>query len=58
MIVLSCVTHVGEVRKLIGLVDGGERGALLGTDVLVIATAELDPLGQGLHTGRQTTWWV
>ena len=39
---------VGEVWELSWLVSSSESCAFLGTDVLVIATAQLNPLWKGL----------
>ena len=47
-----------QVNHLVGLIGSGEGGTLLLANVLVIATAQLDPLGQLLDTAGEASWRV
>ena len=49
---------LGQIGQLVGLVLGSEGGAFLLTDVLGVATTQLDPLGELLDSLRETMRWV
>ena len=44
---------LGQIDHMLGLVLGGEGGALGGAHVLGVPATQLDPLGQLLDAGRQ-----